>query len=62
MDIFLKPKEMAGMAQGLKYFLKRVVSKTNITSNSSNKQTVRWGCKVASDALTVLATQAIANE
>ena len=58
-DIFLKPKEIAEMAGGLRYFLKKVVSKTDVAGNKADNETVRWGCKVASDALSVLATRIV---
>ena len=62
MDIFLKPKEISGMAGGLRYFLKKVVSKTDIAGSKLDNEIVRWGCKVASDALTVIATRTIPDE
>lgn len=39
------------MAKGLRYFLKRVVSKTDVVGGKVEKDLVRWGCKVASDTL-----------
>lgn len=62
LDIFLKPKEIPEMAGGLRYFLRKVVSKTDVAGNKSDKETVRWGCKVAGDTLTIMATQAVAEE
>ena len=62
MDIFLKPKEIPEMAGGLRYFLKKVVSKTDVAGSKLDKEIVRWGCKVASDALTVIATRTIPDE
>ena len=53
-DIFLRPKEMIDMASSLRYFLKKVVSKGDIAGSSQDRETVRWGCKVASDALSAL--------
>lgn len=57
LDIFLKPKEILEMASGLRYFLKRVVSKTDVAGNKVEKATVKWGCKIAGDALAVMTTQ-----
>ena len=54
LDIFLKPKEMPEMASGLGYFLKKVVSKTDIAGSKADKAIVKWGCKVASDALSIM--------
>ena len=59
MDIFLKPKEIPEMAGGLRYFLKKVVGKTDVAGSKHDNETVKWGCKVASDALSVMATQTI---
>ena len=61
-DIFLKPKEISDMAGGLRYFLKKVVSKTDVAGSRRDKVTVRWGCKVASDTLSVMATRTIPEE
>lgn len=44
------------MARGLQYFLTKTVSKADIAASKSERETVRWGCKTAVDALTVLAT------
>lgn len=41
------------MAKGLQYFLRKVVSKTDIAGTEADKETVKWGCKVARDALDV---------
>ena len=51
LDIFLKPKEIAEMASGLRYFLKKVVSKSDISASKVDGAVVKWGCKVACDAL-----------
>lgn len=59
MDIFLKPKEISEMAGGLRYFLKKVVSKTDVAGSRMDNETVKWGCRVASDALSVMATRTI---
>ncbi|KAL2045718.1 hypothetical protein N7G274_002149 [Stereocaulon virgatum] len=55
-DIFLKPKEIPELAGGLHYFLRKVVSKTDIFGSDSDKETVRWGCRVAGNALTAMAS------
>ena len=56
-DIFLKPKEMPEMASGLRYFLKKVVSKTDVAGSKVDQATVKWGCKIAGDALSVMTTR-----
>ena len=55
LDIFLTPKEMPEMARGLRYFLKKVVSKTDVAGSEIDQATVKWGCKVAGEALSVMA-------
>ncbi len=62
MEIFLKPKEISEMAGGLRYFLKKVVSKTDVAGSKVDNETVKWGCKVASDALSVMATRTMPND
>ncbi|KAF6218621.1 hypothetical protein HO133_005972 [Letharia lupina] len=59
LDIFLKPKEIPEMASGLRYFLKKVVSKTDVAGSMVDQAMVKWGCKVACDALLVMATHQI---
>ena len=56
LDIFLQPKEMAEMASGLRYFLKKVVSKTDVAGSKVDRAIAQWGCKVACDALSVMTT------
>ena len=60
MEIFLTPKEMPDMARGLRYFLKRVVSKTDIVGSKEEQETVRWGCRVARDTLKAISAPAVA--
>lgn len=54
LDIFLKPKEIPEMASGLRYFLKKVVSKTDIAGSKADQAIVKWGCRVACDALSIM--------
>ncbi|KAL8831237.1 MAG: hypothetical protein Q9191_000984 [Dirinaria sp. TL-2023a] len=56
MDIFLKTKETPGMARGLQYFLKKVVSKTDIIGSKEKIETVKWGCQVARHSLNAVAS------
>ena len=49
--IFLRSKDTPDLARGLQYFLKKVVSKTDIAGSKQDTETVRWGCKIARDAL-----------
>lgn len=56
LDIFLTPKEIPEMASGLRYFLKKVVSKTDVAGSKVDEAIVKWGCKIAGDALSVITT------
>lgn len=57
LEIFLKPKGISEMASGLRYFLKKVVSKTDVAGSKVDQAIVKWACKVACDALSVMTTR-----
>lgn len=61
-EVFLGPKEAPIMARGLQYFLKMVVSKTDVAGTEQDKETVKWGCKVAGDALKAIVSGTIEGE
>jgi nucleolar MIF4G domain-containing protein 1 len=46
LNIFINADAVPEMITGLQYFVKKVVSKTEITANSKEKDTVKWACKV----------------
>ncbi|KAL1593948.1 hypothetical protein SLS60_010682 [Paraconiothyrium brasiliense] len=46
LNIFINVDAVPEMVTGLQYFLKKVVSKTDITANEKEKDTVKWACKV----------------
>ncbi|KAK0101489.1 suppressor of glycerol defect [Cadophora gregata] len=50
-SIFVQAKETPQLVRGLQYFLKKVVSKTDIAGSKEEKVTVKWACKVAGDIL-----------
>lgn len=50
-NIFLKSTNEINLTTGLHYFLTKVVSKTDIAGSRQDRDTVRWGCKAAGDAL-----------
>lgn len=54
--IFAKAKDTPQLIRGLQYFLKKVVSKTDIAGGKEEKATVKWACKVARDTLEALVT------
>lgn len=55
-DIFFRTRDTPQIVKGLIFFVRRVVSKTDIVSGKELKL-VRWGCKVALDALRVVSSQ-----
>ncbi|KAK5171637.1 hypothetical protein LTR04_000340 [Oleoguttula sp. CCFEE 6159] len=59
LDVVMNVKDAPAMARGLQYFLKKVVSKADVAGSKAERETVRWGCRVATDGLTVLASAKI---
>lgn len=53
-NIFVKAKDSPQLLRGLQYFLKKIVSKTDIAGGKDEKATVKWACKVAGDTLEAL--------
>ncbi|PYH97093.1 hypothetical protein BO71DRAFT_448226 [Aspergillus ellipticus CBS 707.79] len=53
MEIFLRARETPQIAKGLIFFLRKVVSKTDVVSGKEAKL-VKWGCRVSVDALKVV--------
>ena len=62
METFMRVRDTPQVARGLQYFLKKVVSKTDIAGGKAEKETVRWACKVAGDALAAIASAKITDE
>ena len=54
MNIFLKLKTVPEMVRGLQYFMKKVVSRTDVAGSKMDAATVKWGCKVAGETLGAL--------
>ena len=50
-EIFVQANGNAGLAQGLQRFLKKTVSRTDVAGTKADSETVRWGCRVARNAL-----------
>lgn len=61
MEIFLKVKDAPDMVHGLRYFLKKIVSKTDVAGTRERQATVRWGCKVVRDALNAIPVPTVAE-
>ena len=54
LHIFSQPKEMMELASGLRFFLNKKVSSSDVVSDAHDRETVKWGCKVACSALKTL--------
>jgi nucleolar MIF4G domain-containing protein 1 len=50
-DIFMQAAGMPQLARGLRNFVKEVVSKTDVAGGKIERDAVRWGCRVAGNAL-----------
>lgn len=53
-NIFLRAKETPQLINGMQYFLRKAVSKTDIAGGKEEKKTVKWACKIAGDTLEAL--------
>ncbi|KAL8713885.1 MAG: hypothetical protein Q9220_002031 [cf. Caloplaca sp. 1 TL-2023] len=60
-EIFMKARESPDMAEGLQYFLKKTVSKTDVAGTKADKETTKWGCMVARDAIRAVLESQTAN-
>lgn len=59
----MKVQEAPQMARGLQYFLKKVVSGTDIAGGEAERETVRWGCKIAVEALdTIVVSEVVVDD
>jgi nucleolar MIF4G domain-containing protein 1 len=54
-NIFSKAKDTPQLVTGLSYFLRKIVSKTDIAGGKEERATVKWACKIAGDTLEALA-------
>ncbi|KAL8717122.1 MAG: hypothetical protein Q9225_005604 [Loekoesia sp. 1 TL-2023] len=60
--IFMQANDKPEMAKGLRYFLKKTVSRTDIAGTEADKETVKWGCNVARAALDAITTSELVSE
>ncbi|KAJ5769175.1 hypothetical protein N7520_003734 [Penicillium odoratum] len=51
MQICMRVQDAPHVAKGLIFFIRKVVSKTDILESEKDQKLVRWGCNVAVDAL-----------
>jgi nucleolar MIF4G domain-containing protein 1 len=54
MEIFLRTQDTPQVVKGLIYFVRKVVAKTDIVPSEKERKLVKWGCKVAVDALKIV--------
>jgi len=57
MDIFMRVQETPHIVKGLIYFIRKVVAKTDIVPSEKELKVVKWGCRVALDALKVVSSK-----
>lgn len=57
MEIFIRTRDTPHIVKGLIYFLKKVVAKTDIVPSEKDAKLVKWGCRVAVDALKVVSNE-----
>lgn len=50
----MKANDGPHLASGLRLFLKKVISKTDVAGSRQDADTVKWGCKLAGDVLKVI--------
>jgi nucleolar MIF4G domain-containing protein 1 len=63
LEIFVNVDTAPEMIAGMQFFLKKVVRKTDLTANKSEKETVQWACKAIDGMLTrLLATVPVDDE
>ncbi|PGH35286.1 hypothetical protein GX50_01866 [[Emmonsia] crescens] len=53
-DVFMRTRETPQIVPRLIYFIRKVVAKTDIVASKKEKRIVKWGSKVALDALKVV--------
>jgi nucleolar MIF4G domain-containing protein 1 len=53
-NVFMRVNDTTQLTNGMQYFLKKVVNKTDIAGGKEEKKTVKWACKVASGTLEAL--------
>lgn len=61
-ETFVQANGNPGLAQGLQRFLKKTVSKTDVAGTKADNETVKWGCRVARNALDAVLTSGIVEE
>ena len=63
LNVFINADAALEMVPGLQYFFKKVISRTNITANKVEKETVWWACTVVGDMLArLMATRSMVED
>ncbi|KAM5465065.1 suppressor of glycerol defect [Microsporum audouinii] len=55
MAIFMKTTETPQVVAGLRYFIRKIVTKSDVVSSKRDKKLVKWACKTALDTLSIVA-------
>ncbi|EFE37996.1 hypothetical protein TRV_07329 [Trichophyton verrucosum HKI 0517] len=53
--IFMKTSETPQVVAGLRYFIRKVVTKSDVVTSKRDKKLVKWACKTALDTLSIVA-------
>lgn len=61
-ETFVQANGNPGLAQGLQLFLKKTVSQTDVAGTKADNETVKWGCRVARNALDAVVSSGIVEE
>ncbi|EAW11586.1 MIF4G domain-containing protein [Aspergillus clavatus NRRL 1] len=56
-EIFMRTRDTPQIVKGLIFFVRKVVSKTDLVESEKDRKLVKWGCSVALDALRVVANE-----
>ncbi|KAL8684029.1 MAG: hypothetical protein Q9186_000059 [Xanthomendoza sp. 1 TL-2023] len=61
-ETFVSVRSNIDLAKGLQYFLRKTVSKTDVAGSKVDKETVKWGCRVARKALDAVVSSGIVED
>ncbi|KKK16999.1 hypothetical protein P175DRAFT_0521001 [Aspergillus ochraceoroseus IBT 24754] len=56
-DVFMRTRETPQIVKGCIYFIRKVVAKTDVVASEKDLKLVKWGCRVAVDALKVVESE-----
>ncbi|KAL8804718.1 MAG: hypothetical protein Q9182_002410 [Xanthomendoza sp. 2 TL-2023] len=61
-ETFVSARSNAELAKGLQFFLRKTVSRTDVAGTKADKETVKWGCRVARKALEAVISSDVVEE